>query len=637
MINQIPSISRPGFSLITHHSFEKEASNTLYVFLLTSMLFVYGIGNLLLLSSPALFSSSKIFLVSVCCVTILYASHKASKSIIAATAILYLLLSIPVFARNPAIYGLFWILFLVSAVYIINNTKLLADFGVLRQHLCIPLVSSIAILGSQRLTTFDLLQRTAAGEVTKDTLFHASIAAMLKHYGVVSTGLHGLVETPYHAFSHGLFASISSLASVPVLDAYGSSAQILFIPLLIFYLCILAQELDSDVQISPAFDWFATSFILVLFPAILSHWCFWDSYFISESYLVSLGLFALMLIPLYRLAIPSGYFICLPILVYMMTASKASVGSVYLLLWAARVVFLRPSSLFKNLVLVAIISVAAFLGLAASAGANSEFVGFGPLHFIRTYSFWGSSITLLAKSLIDGGIPATSVFIKACIAIASFLMMHYLACWIVLARESFAVRPRFLLFAPASLYVSTSLAAGLFFGLLFEIPGGSAYFFTNISFFVCVPFLVFYTKEGLSLAVSWKSRFRLAAIVVTLAISAPGLAKASIASSIHRHDAVSSSFINSLVQIRNQSDVSVILSASSQSLKLNPVKQCNARPFIFPAVSERPWLQVAPSIPECFYQYYGYAQYGITAAEQSPSVPPIIPTGSVVSKWNVVD
>ena len=263
---------------------------------------------------------------------------------------------------------------------------------------------------------------------------------MLKHYGVVSTGLHGLVETPYHAFSHGLFASISSLASVPVLDVYGSTAQILFTPLLIFYLCILVKELDTDGQISPAFGWFATSFILVLFPALLSRWCFWDSYFVSESYLVSLGLFAVMLIPLYRLAIPSGYFICFPILVYMMTASKASVGAVYLLLWAARVVFLRPSSLLKNLVLVVVISVAAYLGLSASAGANSEFVALGPLHFVRTHSFWGGSITLLAKSLIDGSIPAASVFIKASIAIASFLMMHYLACWIVLVRESFAVR-----------------------------------------------------------------------------------------------------------------------------------------------------------------------------------------------------
>lgn len=636
-MNLRPSINRPGISLITHHSLEKGASDSLYVFLFTSMLFVYGIGNLLLLSPPALFSSSKVFLVSVCCATILYAAHKASNSIIAATAILYLLLSIPVFAQYPAAYGLFWIVFLLSVVFIINKTKLLAGFGLLRQYAYIPLMSSVAILGSQGYVTFDLFQRAAAGEVHQDTLFHASIAAMLKHYGVVSTGLHGLVETPYHAFSHGLFASISNLASVPVLDVYGSTAQILFTPLLIFYLSVLVRELDVNGQISPAFGWFATSFILVLFPALLSRWCFWDSYFVSESYLVSLGLFAALLIPLYLRAIPSSYFLYLPVLVYMMSASKASVGAIYLLLWAVRVLFLRPSSLLKNLVIVAIMSVAAYAGLAASAGANSESVSLGPLHFIRTYSFWGGSITLLAKSLFDGRIPAASVFIKASIAIASFLMMHYLTCWIVLVRESFAVRLRGLLFAPASLYVASSLAAGLFFGLLFEIPGGSAYYFTNIAFFVCIPFLVFYAKEILSVAASWKSRVRLAAIVVILAISAPGLAKASIASSIHRHDAVSTNFIDSLVQIRNQSNSRSIFSANSQSLELNPVERCTARPFVYPAVSERPWLQVVPSIPECFYQHYGYAQYGISAAGQSPSVPPVLPAGSVVSKFSMVD
>ncbi len=636
MINLKPSISRPGISLITHHSLGKSVSDSLYVFLLTSMLFVYGIGNLLLLSPPALFSSSKILLVSVCCVIILYATHKASNSIIAATAILYLLLSVPVFAQYPAIYGLFWIVFLASVVYVINKTRLLADFCILRQYLYIPLLSSVAILGSQHYTTFDLFQRTAAGEVHQDTLFHASIAAMLKHYGVVSTGLHGLVETPYHAFSHGLFASISILASVPVLHVYGSTAQILFAPLLIFYLCILVRELDADGQISPAFGWVATSFILVFFPALLSRWCFWDHYFASESYLVSLGLFAALLIPLYRLAIPSSYFIYLPILVYMMTASKASVGALYVLLWVARVLFLRPSSLLKNSVLVAIISIASYSGLAASAGANSEMVALNPLHFISTYSWGGDSITLLAKSLLDGSIPAASVFVKACIAIASFLILHYLACWIVLIRESFTLGFRGLLFAPASLYVASSLAVGLF-ALLFFIGNSATYYFTNISFFVCMPNLIFYSKEILSVAASWKPGVRLAAMVAIIAISAPGLYKASIASSIHRHDAVSSKFIDSLVQIRDQSDVSSIFSPNSQSLELNPVERCTARPFVFPAVSERPWLQVAPSIPECFYQYYGYAQYGISAAGQSPSVPPVLPAGSVVRKFSMVD
>lgn len=637
MMNPRPSIIRPGASLITHHSSDNNKSDSLYAFLLTSMLFVYGIGNLLLLSPPALVSSSKIFLVSVSSVIILYATHKVSKSIIAATAILYLLLSVPVFAHSSITYGLFWIVLLASSVYIIYKTKFLAGLIFVRQYAYIPFLSSVAILGSQDYTTFDLFQRTIAGQIHQDTLFHASIAAMLKHYGVVSTGLHGLVETPYHAFSHGLFASISSLASVPVLDVYGSAAQILFAPLLIFYLSILVNELDVKDEISPALGWFAISLLLVLFPALLSRWCFWDSYFISESYLVSLGLFTVSLIPLYRPSVPSVYFACLPVLVYMITASKASVGAIYLLLWAARFLFLRQGAFLRNIVFLAIMSLAAYLGLGANASANSDFLALAPLHFVRTYSFWGGSITLLAKSLINGSIPAISVILMAAVSITLFLAFHYLAAWIVLVRELYTFGIRGLLFAPAPLYVATSLAAGLFFGLLFEIPGGSAYYFTNITFFICVPFLVFYSKDVSSITASWKTGVRLVAIAIIFAISAPGLAKASIASSIHRHDGFSSQFIDSLVRIRNQSDVSSIFSANSESLKLNPVESCTAKPFVFPAVSERPWLQVAPSTAECYYQHYGYAQYGISTPEQSPSVPPVIPAGSVVNNWNLVD
>ena len=59
---------------------------------------------------------------------------------------------------------------------------------------------------------FDNLNALRAGVVHKDPLYHSAISAMIKNYGVVSTGLHGLVETPYYVMSHTIVA-LASLCS----------------------------------------------------------------------------------------------------------------------------------------------------------------------------------------------------------------------------------------------------------------------------------------------------------------------------------------------------------------------------------------------------------------------------------------
>ena len=45
---------------------------------------------------------------------------------------------------------------------------------------------------------------------------------------------------------------------------------------------------------------------------------------------------------------------------------------------------------------------------------------------------------------------------------------------------------------------------------------------------------------------------------------------------------------------------------------MNPIDACAAQPFVFPAVSERPWMGViTPNNGKCSYQNYGYQQYKI--------------------------
>ena len=74
------------------------------------------------------------------------------------------------------------------------------------------------------------------GRAPIDTLFHASISNMLRTYGVASTGLDGLPYIPYHFGSHWLFAQLTNLLHVRVIDFYNRGYAVVFVPLGVFSL-----------------------------------------------------------------------------------------------------------------------------------------------------------------------------------------------------------------------------------------------------------------------------------------------------------------------------------------------------------------------------------------------------------------
>ncbi len=73
-----------------------------------------------------------------------------------------------------------------------------------------------------------------------DTLYHATLANMLRTYGVCSTGLDGLPFAPYHFGSHWVFARISNLLDFPVIDFYNLAYPVIFPPFMIFSLLTFA-------------------------------------------------------------------------------------------------------------------------------------------------------------------------------------------------------------------------------------------------------------------------------------------------------------------------------------------------------------------------------------------------------------
>src|ERR1700722_10186487 len=141
-------------------------------------------------------------------------------------------------------------------------------------------IGTATILGTRgAYTSFDMFERLNAGDVPVDTLYHASIAAMIKNYGVTSTGLNGLIETPYHVLSHALFAAISLASRAPVIEVYAVATWVLFAPLLIFSISASSLMIHRDERLDPSKIWYSVCALLVLAPLALGRCAVWDSYF----------------------------------------------------------------------------------------------------------------------------------------------------------------------------------------------------------------------------------------------------------------------------------------------------------------------------------------------------------------------
>ena len=73
-----------------------------------------------------------------------------------------------------------------------------------------------------------------------DTLYLATLANMLRTYGICSTGLDGLPFVPYHFGSPWIFARVSNLLDVPVIDFYNLAYPVIFAPFVTFSLLTFA-------------------------------------------------------------------------------------------------------------------------------------------------------------------------------------------------------------------------------------------------------------------------------------------------------------------------------------------------------------------------------------------------------------
>ena len=166
---------------------------------------------------------------------------------------------------------------------------------------------SWVVWGGKYLTPFFLekiITRSYNSPGGVDTFFHMSMAQMIKTYNFPSTGLDELPYIPYHYGSHFIFAQISKLLNISVIDIYHFGFPVIFLPLF-FHICFIALHQFKNLNGQTAhFDYFFWILIFVVFirffrihreglafQTTLS--C--SSLLVSESYLVSMIFFIISL------------------------------------------------------------------------------------------------------------------------------------------------------------------------------------------------------------------------------------------------------------------------------------------------------------------------------------------------------
>lgn len=600
--------------------------NQLFLALLLTSGLVGLVGNLLLWDLRTLKAMAPVAIACLLIISTFYAVSTIARNVVWGILTVYGLMAILAYWHPPWAIQIGQAIGIFSMVYLgfflrVNREQILGAFWM-------ALCGAIVVLGcSGAHTFFESPRLINEGMVHRDTLFHASIAAMIKNYGVSSTGLHGLVEIPYHIFSHILVASISLLSGVGVFEAYSVVPWMLFVPILIFSVAATSLILSKDQELNIPIAWGLICVILLVAPEMLGRWAFWNSYLISESFAVGCGLFSLGLIPLFKPKLNIQDCCMALILAVLVTEAKGSLGPIYSGLWMLRLFFLREGR--SNYLWL--VSISILMGVLWTVYKSASVNVVSPLAFlktIQTYSFLGKYIALMKESLVlDRQLEISSLFL-ALASICSFFALHFLFSWVAISDVVKKNGWRRLLTKPCGLYVFGSMVFAIIVAIFFDFPTGSTMYFTLPAFFVALPMVVMQGVESIKntklvylkfFTCRWQ--FVMGAFAVVLLITG-GKHFGRLASSHGEAAPENNPLIESLNFIRNNEPIMSYFRATPTVLSENPVNDCAARPFVYPAISERPWVGVIPEGKPCRYELYGYQRYGLNAAKQTILIEP---------------
>lgn len=339
-----------------------------------------------------------------------------------------------------------------------------------------------------------LLERLVINDkIHIDTLYHVSMAQMIKTYLIPSTGLNGIPFTNYHFGSHFIFACLSSILNIHLFTFYQLGYPAIFLPLLLKVLLgapIIWSERNHTNRPYKFGFWFwaivsATLIgVFPLFTVLVNASMELPGILVSESYNVSLSLFFIIFnICIFNfthkeneISLSTPAFIILLPLIFLLGLTKISsllIFNIMALYLFIRLNFFRQK---KMLAFVALTALATIICLIITVDRKSGDGSFSPFHFFKTY------IHLEPLKFIQIYYFWPIALIGSCIFII-----------IINKRKNLPHGNKFyFVIIESALLVCIS---GALPGLLFNIAGGSAGYFMDVSIWVSIVFTLLILPE----------------------------------------------------------------------------------------------------------------------------------------------
>lgn len=512
-----------------------------------------------------------------------------------------------------------------------------------------PRVLSGAVLATAALLTvehyadFLLLDKLPYGDVHQDTLFHASVASMIKTYDTVSTGVHGLGPLVYHVLIHRLIAGFSILTGVSVFEVFGVVAVVFFGPFFMFALAWASGRLSSAVdrpQVSVLWMVFCGIFVgLQWLP--LEQVALWDTYLLGDSSGLSIALLVCALPALASTDTGRGALVVAALLILLAGLSKGPVGVYGLaLLWSRVLLLPAPIGRPAGALLAAGATAAFGWALAGGVEANAVGVLFNPFFYAQVHSqVFRPELREAMDALRSFHAPSTVVAAKAMAAIVVYVMVNLFFSWLVIAWAITRRGWRSLLRHPGTLAVLVATSASLA-GMMIEIVG--AWDVINPAMFVAMPFVM----AGAATVIDhrWpRPAFYVVAVMVAAAAAhllisdfraGRGVSlKTKARMEVHRAygPPVGVALTAALRQLRDTVPATppvVLVAGAGFQPHPSGFFYCTAAPFLYPALTERAWTGLLSATGDCPYRNYGYPAY--FTGSPGTLTPVVLPPGGAV-------
>jgi len=170
------------------------------------------------------------------------------------------------------------------------------------------------------------------------------------------------------------------------------------------------------------------------------------------------------------------------------------------------------------------------------------------------------------------------------------------------------------------------------------MPGGAALYFTYISFFISAPILLAWALdrypalcEKTVVRSTMIGKLGMVGIFGLFSIFGDAYEKSFLSiHNIHKEDELVSELMSLKNDYANQTnlifDKSLIFATSTHS-------HCAAKPFLYPAITEHPWIGVIEKRSDCKYHEYGYQMY----LKEGHLISPVVPKSMKILNRRSVD